>query len=129
MKIYGMEVDLQAFLTYAPDEGEWSASRLGSFAPKYPLDRKLGELQNWYGRGDDEQISPYGPTDYIQHVNDDMCMCVCVCVCVPARMPSTLNTCICGKKKKSCPCAVVTLINKKKDFVIRTCFNNIFMGN
>jgi hypothetical protein len=35
MKMYwGMEVWLHAFLTFALDGGEWSASRSGSFTPE-----------------------------------------------------------------------------------------------
>jgi hypothetical protein len=43
------------FLTSANDEGEWSATRPSRFtpwgkSPQYPLDRRLGRLQEKYGK-------------------------------------------------------------------------------
>jgi len=47
------------FLTFALDEGEGSALRLGRFTPgkraRYPFDRKLGAPQSWSGRGGEEK--------------------------------------------------------------------------
>jgi hypothetical protein len=60
MKMYEeMKVYLFAFLTSALDGGVWKASHPSHFTPGgkspwYPLDRRLGGLQNWSGHGGKE---------------------------------------------------------------------------
>jgi hypothetical protein len=62
MKRHGeMEVQLHAFLTLAPDEGEWPASRPCRFlpgikAPWYPFVKKLGGPQSRSGCGGKKRI-------------------------------------------------------------------------
>jgi len=60
MKTYGgVEVQLYAILTSAPDEVDWSDSRPGHFTPvkknRYPLDRRLGGLQSRSGCGSESK--------------------------------------------------------------------------
>jgi hypothetical protein len=59
---WGVEIQLQAFLTSALDWGEWSALHAGRFylqgkSPCYALDRRLGDPQSRSGHGGEEKNS------------------------------------------------------------------------
>jgi hypothetical protein len=59
----GAEVQLHAYLTYAPDEVKWSASRPGRFThraePRYPLGKRLGGPQSRFeGCGEEKTLCP-----------------------------------------------------------------------
>jgi hypothetical protein len=61
MKAYGgVVVQIHIFLTSAPAEGEWSASRSGRFIPGkeplIPIGRRLGGSQSRSGRRGEEKI-------------------------------------------------------------------------
>ena len=45
----GREVYLHSFLTFLLSEGEWSASPLCPLSSRYPLNSRLGGLQNQSG--------------------------------------------------------------------------------
>jgi hypothetical protein len=69
MKAYGsVDVQTHMFLTSTLVGIEWSASRPdrsnpGENSPPYPLDRRLGELQIWFGRrGEEKILDPTGVT-------------------------------------------------------------------
>jgi hypothetical protein len=58
MKAYwGVEVELQAFLTLELDGGEWSASPPGCYT-WCPLDRRLGGPQSWTGHSEGKNSQP-----------------------------------------------------------------------
>jgi hypothetical protein len=58
MTTYGkMEVQVHVCLTSALVGGEWSASRLGCFTPKHPLDRRLSGTQIRSGRCGEKSLT------------------------------------------------------------------------
>jgi hypothetical protein len=65
-KYWGVEVQIQVFLTAAVDGGKGSDSRPGRFnsrnkSNRYPLDRRLGGPQSRSGRGEAEKRSHLCP--------------------------------------------------------------------
>jgi hypothetical protein len=67
MKAYWGSIGILHALTSALDGDERSASRPGCFSPRvkfspYPLDRRLGDPQNSYGRGGREKNPIITPT-------------------------------------------------------------------
>jgi len=66
-----MEVWLHAFLTWAVDGAEWSASRRPLYpqgkSPWYVFDRRLDGLQRWSERSGEEKESLYCACRGIEH--------------------------------------------------------------
>jgi hypothetical protein len=65
------------FLTSALDEGEWSASLLGRFTPRYPLDKRLGGEEKILSLPEFEPRS-FSPSLYLLSYPDSLFQLICV---------------------------------------------------